>query len=166
MFFTNLLSVAVLALARGAQAAAPGPVQAGQPSNCSKWTLIHSGDTCSSIATANGISLSTFLAWNPAAGSDCSGLWSGYYACVGTGATGDPNTPVGPAVPATPAKPSPTQSGIPSSCKKWHLVASGDTCASIASSQGISLANFYSWNPAVGSTCASLWLGYWVCVSN
>ncbi|RPA93363.1 hypothetical protein L873DRAFT_1581791, partial [Choiromyces venosus 120613-1] len=125
----------------------PGPVQAGQPSNCNKWTLVNSGDTCYSIATANGISLSTFLAWNPAAGSDCSGLWSGYYACTGTGPT-----------------PSPTQGGSPSRCNKWYLVASGDTCAGIASSQGISLANFYAWNPAVGSTCASLWLGYYVCV--
>jgi len=35
----------------------------------------------------------------------------------------------------------------------------------IASSHGISLASFYAWNPAVGSTCATLIAGDYVCVN-
>ncbi|KAI0191652.1 hypothetical protein F4808DRAFT_476065 [Astrocystis sublimbata] len=52
-----------------------------------------------------------------------------------------------------------------SDCDNFHLVKKGDTCASIAAKQGISLANFYAWNSDVGSsTCASLKPDYYVCV--
>ncbi|KAI1735675.1 hypothetical protein F4680DRAFT_434774 [Xylaria scruposa] len=49
-------------------------------------------------------------------------------------------------------------------CDKFHLVVSGDRCSTVASKAGISLTNFYSWNPAVGSTCAHLNLGDYVCI--
>jgi hypothetical protein len=91
----------------------------------------------------------------------CTNLWFDYYVCV-----------------RFPAQPLllfqqeeevhdwsyPQQTGIISNCNKYHLVESGDGCASIASAYGISLSNFYSWNPAVGSSCGALWLGYYVCV--
>ena len=35
------------------------------------------------IATAEGIALSDFYAWNPAVKDDCSGLEAEYYICVG-----------------------------------------------------------------------------------
>jgi hypothetical protein len=60
--------------------------------------------------------------------------------------------------------PTPQQPDVVSTCNKYHLVESGDGCASIVSKYGISLSNFYNWNPAVGSSCGSLWLGYYVCV--
>ncbi|KAK3946556.1 hypothetical protein QBC32DRAFT_225880 [Pseudoneurospora amorphoporcata] len=44
-------------------------------------------------------------------------------------------------------------------------IASGDQCGTIATRYSISLANFYSWNPAVGSSCQTLWLDYYVCIS-
>lgn len=47
---------------------------------------------------------------------------------------------------------------------KFYQVVENDSCQTIASGNGITLANFYSWNPAVGSSCSSLWLGYYVCV--
>ena len=50
-------------------------------------------------------------------------------------------------------------------CDAFHLVASGDECGTIASTYGITLANFYLWNPAVGSTCLYLDLGDYVCVN-
>jgi LysM repeat protein len=65
---------------------------------------------------------------------------------------------------ATVTGPTPQQTGIIANCNKYHLVESGDGCASIATAYGISLPNFYAWNPAVGSSCGSLWLGYYVCV--
>ncbi|KAL4772369.1 hypothetical protein BDW60DRAFT_216720 [Aspergillus nidulans var. acristatus] len=90
----------------------------------------------------------------------CTNLWFDYYVCV-----------------RFPAQPLllfqqeevhdwsyPQQTGIISNCNKYHQVESGDGCASIASAYGISLSNFYSWNPAVGSSCGALWLGYHVCV--
>lgn len=50
------------------------------------------------------------------------------------------------------------------SCDAFHLVVSEDTCAAISTAAGISLADFYSWNPSVGTACASLYLEYEVCI--
>jgi hypothetical protein len=60
--------------------------------------------------------------------------------------------------------PTPYQTGMATNCNKFHFVVSGDECGAIATSAGITLANFYSWNPAVGSTCATLDLGDYVCI--
>lgn len=49
-------------------------------------------------------------------------------------------------------------------CDVFHLVVSGDTCSDVAADAGITLADFYAWNPAVGSTCATLDLGDYVCI--
>ncbi|KAJ5726916.1 Peptidoglycan-binding Lysin subgroup [Penicillium malachiteum] len=123
----------------------PTPVQSGMIDSCSKFDLVQSGDTCASIATTYNIELSDFYTWNPAVGSSCANLDLGYYVCVD-------------------AVPTPTQAGISESCSKFDLVESGDTCAAIASAYSISLSDFYAWNPAVGSTCSDLDLGYYVCV--
>jgi hypothetical protein len=40
-------------------------------------------DNCTSIAAANGVTLTQLADWNPALGSDCSGLAPNYYICVG-----------------------------------------------------------------------------------
>ncbi|OAQ72016.1 LysM domain-containing protein [Pochonia chlamydosporia 170] len=61
----------------------PVPTQPGMTSNCDKFQLIKTGDTCVDIATRNGISVQDFLQWNPQAGSSCTGLWANAYACVG-----------------------------------------------------------------------------------
>lgn len=60
--------------------------------------------------------------------------------------------------------PTPTQAGMSGDCQSFRLVKSGDGWASIASSAGIALEDFYSWNPDVGASCSSLWAGYYVCV--
>lgn len=60
--------------------------------------------------------------------------------------------------------PTPYQTGMATNCNKFHMVVSGDECGTIATSAGITLANFYLWNPAVGSTCATLDLGDYVCI--
>lgn len=101
--------------------------------------------------------------WNPAVGSDCTSLWVGYYVCVGV--PGTSTTTSKGTTTAPPAGPTPTQSGITSKCANYYQVKSGDTCANIVAKYGtFSLSDFYSWNPAVGSDCASLWTGYYVCV--
>ncbi|KAF3891978.1 NodB Homologuey domain-containing protein [Trichophyton interdigitale] len=79
---------------------------------------------------------------------------------TGTSTTSPTATPTSPGTPP----PAPTQPGVASNCQKWHTVVSGDTCYDIAAANGISLDNLYKWNPAVGTNCASLWLGYAVCV--
>lgn len=54
--------------------------------------------------------------------------------------------------------------GMVSDCDKFYLVQSGDGCANVASAAGISLADFYAWNPAVGTSCAYLDVGDYVCI--
>ncbi|KAJ8069030.1 hypothetical protein OCU04_002704 [Sclerotinia nivalis] len=60
--------------------------------------------------------------------------------------------------------PTPYQTGIATNCDSFYLVVSGDECGTIASKNGISLTQFYAWNPAVGSTCEYLDLGDYVCI--
>ncbi|KAH8896916.1 hypothetical protein GQ53DRAFT_639509, partial [Thozetella sp. PMI_491] len=86
----------------------------------------------------------------------CLNLWLGYGYCVGGPVTATTTTSAGP--------PAPTQSGVISTCNKWYIVQSGDGCWAISNSYGISLDDFYAWNPSVGTDCSNLWLGYAVCV--
>lgn len=53
-----------------------------------------------------------------------------------------------------------------SNCISFHLVGSGDQCGDLSTAYGISLSQFYSWNPAVGSSCQYLDLGDYVCVGS
>lgn len=154
----------------------PSPTQDGIIPTCQRFHLAVSGDTCAKIQTKYAtFSLTQFLGWNPAVGSDCSGLWLGYYYCIGvpgtptvkpTTSTAKPTTTTAAApTGCTAAAPTPTQPGAICACKKWHQVASGNTCAAIQTRYSISAANFNRWNPQVGADCSSLWLGYNVCVS-
>ena len=38
------------------------------------------------------------------------------------------------------------------------------TCASVLKENGITIAQFYQWNPEVGEQCSNLWLGKPVCI--
>lgn len=62
--------------------------------------------------------------------------------------------------------PSPIQEGMVANCNNFYLVKASDGfCGDIATKNGISLANFYAWNPAVGPGCGALWLDtYYWCV--
>lgn len=138
----------------------PIGVQPGIPSNCNSFYLVKPGDQCGSVAASKGISLSDFYAWNTGVGASCETLWANAYVCVGV--VGSVPTPTSPGNGIV--TPTPFQSGMTNNCKKFHLVAKGDECWLIVKAAGISLVSFYSWNPTVGDTCASLWLGYYVCV--
>jgi len=48
-------------------------------------------------------------------------------------------------------------------CKKFYQAVSGDYCYLIATNNGIDTATFTSWNPAVGSGCSTLFVGYYYC---
>ncbi|KAL2834838.1 hypothetical protein BJY01DRAFT_252812 [Aspergillus pseudoustus] len=154
----------------GSSITTPTPIEPGMVDNCTAFHLVVSGDTCADIAADAGISLSDFVSWNPGVGSDCSGLWLDYYVCVGAGSvsSSSSSSTVSTTTAATTGNvvstPTPYEPGIPDDCVGFHLVVSGDTCAEIASDSGITLDDFYSWNPTVGTNCSGLWLGYYVCV--
>ncbi|KAJ3490888.1 hypothetical protein NLG97_g5697 [Lecanicillium saksenae] len=138
----------------------PSPTQDGVTKDCKAWYKVQKGDTCDAIIKKYGaFSTDDFLKWNPAAGSDCTGLWVDYYVCVGV--PGTPTSPTG----TDPSKPTPTQAGVTKDCQKWYKVKSGDTCDKIKNQfNTFSVADFLKWNPAAGSDCTGLWVDYYVCV--
>ena len=146
----------------------PTPIQPGMTTNCDEFYLVQVGDQCGTIASSNGISLAHFYEWNPAVGTTCTGLWGDTYVCISIiGASPTITTP-----PSTTTSsgngittPTPIQPGMVGNCDAFYFVKSGDQCGTIASSNGISLAQFYEWNPAIGNTCGGLWLDVNVCVS-
>ncbi|PSK36635.1 Sphingosine N-acyltransferase lag1 isoform B [Elsinoe australis] len=148
----------------------PSPTQAGLISSCTRFHEVVSGDTCDGIQRRyNTFSLADFYAWNPAVGTNCASLWLSYFVCIGV--PGTPSSPtVAPPPPPPPAPttqgPQPQQPGIPASCNNFYLVQGGEWCQKIADQYRIGLNQFYSWNPSVGSSCGSLWGGYYVCVGS
>ncbi|KIH89125.1 hypothetical protein SPBR_07250 [Sporothrix brasiliensis 5110] len=136
----------------GVVSAIPSPLQPGTFDNCTAYHFVVAGDSCSAIETAAGISSSQFAAWNSGVNADCTNIQVGYYLCIAGG---------GGAVSSTP---SPLQPGTISTCTKYHLVASGDTCASIEAAAGITAAQWANWNPSVNSACTNIDLGYYVCI--
>ena len=144
----------------------PSPIQGGMATNCAKFYYVKENDGCRDVATAHGISLSDFYAWNPALKGDCSGLWADVYVCVGligqtaTSTTTATATTTGNGI----ATPQPTQPGMVSNCNKFHKVESGQVCRQIADQYGIGLGNFNTWNPQVKSDCSGLWANVYVCV--
>ncbi|KAJ5986039.1 hypothetical protein N7451_010404 [Penicillium sp. IBT 35674x] len=137
---TPITTTAMTTTSAGNGVTTPTPTQAGMVDDC------------------NGFHL------NSGVGSGYSSLWLGYYVCTGvigstpTTTTAMTTTSAGNGV----TTPTPTQAGMVDDCNGFHLVASGDSCQTIATAAGIALADFYSWNSGVGSGCSSLWLRYYV----
>ncbi|KFY12573.1 hypothetical protein V492_03806 [Pseudogymnoascus sp. VKM F-4246] len=139
--------------------ATPTPFQEGMTTSCNRFRKVGLNEQCSAIASEAGISLADFYSWNPAVGTQCSALWAENYVCIGIiGST--PTQPVDNGV----ATPVPTQAGMSNHCNKFYKVKANDQCGSVASSQGISLAELYQWNPAVGRSCSALWADTYICV--
>ncbi|KAJ5116977.1 hypothetical protein N7456_001325 [Penicillium angulare] len=143
----------------------PTPIQAGMVDDCDSFHLVVTDDTCDAIASAAGISTTDFYAWNSGVGSGCTSLWLGYYVCTGIiGSTPTTTTTTTTSTGNGVTTPTPIQPGMVSDCDKFHEVVSGDGCQAIADDADITLAEFEAWNTEVGSTCSTLWLGYYVCI--
>lgn len=142
--------------------ATPTPTQAGMVEGCTKFHKVADGDQCGTIASENGITLDNFYDWNPGVGDNCGSLWLDYYVCVRVSSSTTKTTTTTTTSALT--TPTPTQAGMIDGCTEFHLVEDGDQCGTIAGSYGITTSDFYTWNPRVGDTCSSLWLGYYVCV--
>ncbi|KAF5869956.1 uncharacterized protein Bfra_010101 [Botrytis fragariae] len=125
----------------------PTPLQPSSFTNCSEYHLVVSGDYCALIEEDYGITATQFNDWNPGVGNTCLYLELGAYVCVGA--------PI----------PSPLEPGTIATCTEFHFVVSGDYCALIEETYGITTAQFNLWNPEVGTDCAYLDLGEYVCVA-
>ncbi|KDN71454.1 putative LysM domain-containing protein [Colletotrichum sublineola] len=152
----------------------PAPTHTGQPADCNKWDVVTDGDSCGSMAADNGITVDQFYAWNPAVSKDCvTNFWLGQAYCVGVSGTGSGITATSPSTKSStsssttvaPTPPAPTHTGQPSDCNKWDVVTDGDSCGSMAADNGITVDQFYAWNPAVSKDCVTnFWLGQAYCV--
>ncbi|CAM1509828.1 Fc.00g001630.m01.CDS01 [Cosmosporella sp. VM-42] len=162
----------------------PSPVQTGMVKTCKSFYKVVKGDSCYDIAKDHQVSLKNFYLWNPAVKTDCSGLQSNEYVCIGIGSTesvtstskvvptskavtsktGNKSTTQKPTTTTGFFTPSPIQTGMTKSCKSFYKVAKSDTCYDIASDHKIALKDFYSWNPATKSDCSGLQAKVYVCV--
>lgn len=60
----------------------PQPQQPGTSKKCTRYYLVKAGDSCYDIEQNQKISAADFSSWNPGVGSDCKGLFLGYYVCI------------------------------------------------------------------------------------
>ncbi|KAJ6484664.1 hypothetical protein C8R45DRAFT_829713, partial [Mycena sanguinolenta] len=142
---------------------------------CADYHTAVAGDTCTSIAAAQGISSADFLALNP--GLTCAGLLAGVAYCdfpLTCGISLSLNLTFlifhqtrssryllshilsGP--------PSNLATGSLSNCTTYYTVASGDSCGGIETKFGITLDDILAWNPWLTSSCA-LQIGQNLCVN-
>ncbi|KAI9372269.1 hypothetical protein BJX61DRAFT_456321 [Aspergillus egyptiacus] len=151
----------------------PTPTQPGMVGDCNEFYLVVGGDSCYDIAAAHDVALDDFYEWNPAVGTSCGGLWPDYFVCVGvesgeTTTTTTTTTTTSSTTTTTTGNgistPTPTQPGMTGECDDFYLVIPNDSCFDIAAAAGIPLADFYAWNPALGTDCGGLWPDYYVCV--
>ncbi|KAL4744688.1 hypothetical protein BDW72DRAFT_199341 [Aspergillus terricola var. indicus] len=191
--FSSLLRgpLALLSLVQGYLVSPPGTAAPGTTDDCSEWIEYSSSLTCALIEQYFGMTEAEFEAWNPIVtelGSGCT-LIEGLYYCVQvnfTTITVSSTNPISTTAtfststistvvttsststitttPSAIATTTPYETGMVDDCDAFHLVVSGDTCADIASIAGISVSDFESWNPTVGSDCSGLWLDYYVCI--
>lgn len=148
------------------------------------------GETCDNMSASWGISVQEFTKLNP--GVTCPNLQAGKSYCVVgeyTDDGGQTTPPPSPTPTVTSAKPttpittppttmrtstisstapnpsnSPAMPGIVGNCDRFYKVQSGDGCDSIAQKNGITSAQFKSWNTEINASCSNLWLDYYVCV--
>lgn len=108
---------------------------------------------CDLVAETFSIDLETLEYWNPSLNTSDSAcaVVSGLYYCV----LQSGNFPT--AVATTDAA-APTATGTTSNCSEYMEVLHDMTCEDILVGAGITLAEFYAWNPEVGSDCSDLQL--------
>ncbi|KAK6341135.1 hypothetical protein TWF696_008222 [Orbilia brochopaga] len=135
----------------------PGPTREGTAENCNKWALANT--SCANILAQNGITIEQFYAWNPTVNSNCSGMFADYAYCVGVSG-GTPTTSKATTT-SSATIPGPTRDGTVANCTRWRLANIG--CGDLLKEAGITIAQFFAWNPSVGSDCSGMWAGYAYC---
>ncbi|KFY40861.1 hypothetical protein V495_05216 [Pseudogymnoascus sp. VKM F-4514 (FW-929)] len=137
----------------------PQPAQPGMVDNCNRFYKVKKDDTCANIAAAVGVTIAQLATWNKEiGGTACTGIWADNYICTGVigGTPTDPGNGV--------ATPTPVQPGMVTNCNRFYEVETGDTCASIASAAGVTVAQLATWNTQIGGTaCTGMWTGYNIC---
>ncbi|KAK6360312.1 hypothetical protein TWF730_006459 [Orbilia blumenaviensis] len=139
--------------------------------NCNKWFTTFAGDSCTTVAAFNDITVEDLIKWNPSLKNGvCDDIIlpdTNYCVGVPQPTTTKPTTTS--TKPATTGNgittPTPIQAGMITSCNKFHFVAAGQTCGDItAKYAGTNLDLLFKWNPAIGKTCSGMWADTYLCV--
>jgi hypothetical protein len=127
--------------------------------NCNRFYKVKNGDTCTTIAAAAGVTIAQLATWNKEiGGTACTGIWADYNICTGVigGTPTDPGNGI--------TTPTPVQPGMVTNCNRFYKVKNGDTCATIASAAGVTVAQLATWNTQIGGTaCTGIWVDYNIC---
>jgi LysM repeat protein len=141
------------------------------PQPCQTY-LVKTGDTCWSIASSRGITLTTLLGYNPTINPSCANLLSGFNICLSPSAgTYTPTTIAGATVTKTDSfatstipPPGPTPFKTAPNCGKYYQVQTNDFCQLISVNASIPLALFEQINPSIDAGCDNLVPGFYYCV--
>lgn len=139
--------------------------------SCKLYTVA-AGDTCVGLYTAQRITWTQLLAWNPQLDSTCSNIASqiGKTICVSApGGQYSPSTTISPVTGSPTAIAIPTGIVAPGSdrgiCGGWYEAVPGDTCPQILSVFKITNDTFYALNPLVNEDCSNLLAGFDYCIA-
>jgi hypothetical protein len=164
----------------------PKATQPGQPKDCNKWHLVRGSQTCRQVLNTHGSFMrkQDFFKWNPEVHNDCSGLFVGYWYCVGVKSNSSldlewetstpPFTPPPKPTPytrttLTPAKsdftPTPSHGPMPADCLNYYQVEANESCRDILKTYNyLTEEQFFKYNPVLKKNCDGLWEGNWYCV--
>ena len=146
---------------------APGNTPFGTTENCGAYYQVQVADTCNRISLAGKVSVGLFQQINPSINSGCTNLVPDLWYCVHPIRDWNITTDDGggnPVSSTTLPPPGPTPSGTTKTCYKWHLVVSGDNCALLQDTLGVTMVQLMAWNPELKADCSNLVLGEAYCV--
>ncbi|KAJ5209444.1 hypothetical protein N7449_003823 [Penicillium cf. viridicatum] len=137
------------------------------PATCNTVSVLNS-DSCDDYMDDWGVSMAKVLSWNPIIDDTCDNLYLfiDWVLCSGPTSDWSPATTSATTTAPATATAMPTN-GISTSnqnCASWYTVQSGDECATISVTAGITLDEFLFLNPEVDTNCTNLWVDYAYCV--
>jgi LysM repeat protein len=143
--------------------ATPQPTQPNMVNNCDAFYFVKPGESCNDVLTKNSITLAQLYQWNPSVGSNCAGLWVEVNVCVSIVGHTPTTTQPGNGI----ATPTPVHPSMVPNCDAFYKVQQGENCNTVASKNGITLAELIKFNPNAGTTtnCNGLWADTYACVS-
>ncbi|KAJ1323160.1 peptidoglycan DL-endopeptidase LytF [Microdochium nivale] len=137
----------------------PLPIRPDMVANCNGFYLVQSGDTCTDIAAAKGITLQQLITWNKL-NAGCTDIWAQYWVCVHVIGQASTTRP-----PTTTTRPTTTTTTRPTTTTGNGInTPSQPSPRCIAARNGVTVARFISWNKSLTAACTTLWANANVCV--
>ena len=127
---------------------------------CAQYYTVQSGDGCSSIATAFGLTSNQLFDLNPGLNTDCTNLNLGEAYCV------FPTYPLSSINTGSGIPPNVANGTITDGCSEYYTVVSGDNCGLIETKFNLTSTQFLTYNAEIVADCSNLQLGLAYCVKS